>query len=70
LNKNEKNNFNFNKAENIGRIAIIRFRSDYDGLKFYCKKNYFSAPLNDGKKGKPKIILGQMLIDFIKKNQI
>ena len=70
LNKNEKNNFNFNKAENIGRIAIIRFRNDYDGLKFYCKKNYFSAPLNDGKKGKPKIILGQMLIDFIKKNQI
>ena len=68
LNKNE--NKNLNMIENIGRIALIRFKNDYDGLKFYSKKNYFSVPLNDGKKGKPKMILGQMLIDFIKKNQI
>ena len=70
LNKNENKNFNLNMIENIGRIALIRFKNDYDGLKFYSKKNYFSVPLNDGKKGKPKMILGQMLIDFIKKNQI
>jgi hypothetical protein len=66
LNKNEKNNLD---TENIGRIALIRFKNDYDGLKFYSK-NYFSVPLNDGKKGKPNMILGQILIDFIKKNQI
>ena len=70
LNKNENKNFNLNMIENIGRIALIRFKNDYDGLKFYSKKNYFSVPLNDGKKGKPKMILGQILIDFIKKNQI
>ena len=73
LNKKEKNEFNintFNNLENIGRIALIRFKNDFDGLKFYCNKNYFGISLIDGKKGKPNMILGDMLIDFIKKNQI
>ena len=70
LNKKEKNDFNFNNLENIGRIALIRFKNDFDGLKFYCNKNYFGISLIDGKKGKPNMILGDILIDFIKKNQI
>ena len=70
LNKKEKNNMNFNNVENFGRIALIKFRNDFDGLKLYCNRNYFSLPLIDGKKGKPNIILGQILIDYIKKNQI
>ena len=70
LNKKEKDNMNFNNVENFGRIALIKFRNDFDGLKLYCNRNYFSLPLIDGKKGKPNIILGQILIDFIKKNQI
>ena len=70
LNKKEKNNLNFNNVENFGRIALIKFRNDFDGLKLYCNRNYFSLPLIDGKKGKPNIILGQILIDYIKKNQI
>ena len=70
LNKKEKNNINFNNVENFGRIALIKFRNDFDGLKLYCNRNYFSLPLIDGKKGKPNIILGQILIDYIKKNQI
>ena len=69
LNKKE-NNMNFNNVENFGRIALIKFRNDFDGLKLYCNRNYFSLPLIDGKKGKPNIILGQILIDYIKKNQI
>ena len=70
LNKKEKNNMNFNNVENFGRIALIKFRNDFDGLKLYCNRNYFSLPLIEGKKGKPNIILGQILIDYIKKNQI
>jgi hypothetical protein len=70
LNKKEKDNMNFNNVENFGRIALIKFRNDFDGLKLYCNRNYFSLPLIDGKKGKPNIILGQILIDYIKKNQI
>ena len=70
LNKKENNNLNFNNVENFGRIALIKFRNDFDGLKLYCNRNYFSLPLIDGKKGKPNIILGQILIDYIKKNQI
>ena len=70
LNKKENNNMNFNNVENFGRIALIKFRNDFDGLKLYCNRNYFSLPLIDGKKGKPNIILGQILIDYIKKNQI
>ena len=70
LNKKEKKNFNLNNNENIGRIALIRFKNDFDGLKLYYNRNFFYLPLVDNKKGKPKMILGQILIDFIKKNQI
>ena len=69
LNKNG-NNLNMNINENIGRIALIRFKNDFDGLKLYYNRNFFYLPLIDNKKGKPKMILGQILIDFIKKNQI
>ena len=47
----------------------IRFKNDFDGLKLYYNRNFFYLPLIDNKKGKPKMILGQILIDFIKKNQ-
>ena len=67
--KKEKNDLNLNINENIGRIALIRFKNDFDGLKLYYNRNFFYLPLIDNKKGKPKMILGQILIDFIKKNQ-
>ena len=70
LSKKDKNNFNLNNNDNIGRIALIRFKNDFDGLKLYYNRNFFYLPLVDNKKGKPKMILGQILIDFIKKNQI
>ena len=69
LNKNG-NNLNLNINENIGRIALIRFKNDFDGLKLYYNRNFFYLPLIDSKKGKPKMIPGEILIDFIKKNQI
>ena len=69
LNKKEKNNFNLTNAENIGRVALIRFRNDFDGLKLYYNRNFFYLPLANNKKGKPKMIPGQILIDFIKNNQ-
>ena len=64
------NYLNLNNNDNIGRIALIRFKNDFDGLKLYYNRNFFYLPLVDNKKGKPKMILGQILIDFIKKNQI
>ena len=59
-----------NNANKIGRIALIRFKHDLDGLKLFCNKNFFYLPLIDNRRGRPNIILGQTLIEFIQKNQI
>ena len=58
-----------NKVENhkynlITFIPVVLFN------QFRQFGNFFYLPLVDSKKGKPKMILGQILIDFIKKNQI
>ena len=71
FNKKEKDkNIMVNNADKIGRIALIRFKHDLDGLKLFCNKNFFYLPLIDNRRGRPNMILGQTLIEFIQKNQI
>ena len=71
FNKKEKDkNIMVNNANKIGRIALIRFKHDLDGLKLFCNKNFFYLPLIDNRRGRPNMILGQTLIEFIQKNQI
>ena len=64
----DKNNI-FNNVNKIGKVALIRFKHDIDGLKIFLNKNFFYLPLIDNRKGRPNLILGQTLIDFIQKNQ-
>ena len=67
--KNKKNNIKWEDLNNIGRVALIRLKSDQEALKLYCNRNFFYLPLTEGKRGKPSMIMGQILLDFVKNNQ-
>ena len=64
-----KKNINFNNIQDCGRIALVKLKNDFEGLKLYNEKSYLYLPLNNGKKGKPVVIIGKLLLDFIKENQ-
>ena len=67
--KSKNKKINWDEVNNIGRIALIKFKSDQDALKLYCNRNFFYLPLIENKRGKPNMIIGQLLLDFIKNNQ-
>ena len=67
--KNKKDKINYNELNIIGRIALIKFKNIQDSLKLYCTRNYFYLPLVENKRGKPNMIMSQLLLDYIKKNQ-
>jgi hypothetical protein len=60
---------NWDDLNHIGRIALIKFKNDQDALKLYCNKNFFYLPLVESKRGKPNMIMGKLLLDYIKNNQ-
>ena len=64
-----KNNENVNGDNNVGRIALIRFKSEQDALKIYHNRNNFYLPLIEYKKGNPHFVVGKLLLDFIENNQ-
>lgn len=65
----DKKEINWNEVNNIGRVALIRFKSDQEALKLFCNRNFFNLSLVENKRGKPNMIVGQLLLDFIEKNQ-
>jgi hypothetical protein len=67
--KNNKEKINWDDLNHIGRIALIKFKNDQDALKLYCNKNFFYLPLVESKRGKPNMIMGKLLLDYIKNNQ-
>ena len=67
--KKRKNNIKWEDSNNIGRVALLRLKNDQDALKLYCNRNFFYLPLIQGKRGKPKMIMGQTLLDYVKNNQ-
>ena len=67
--KRRKDIKNFDKINNIGRIALIKFKNNQEALKLFCNKNYFYLPLVESKRGNPNIIMGQLLLDYVKNNQ-
>ena len=67
--KNNKEKMNWDDLNHIGRIALIKFKNDQDALKLYCNKNFFYLPLVESKRGKPNMIMGKLLLDYIKNNQ-
>ena len=56
----------------FNRVSDVHYKTSYClcKMKLYYNRNFFYLPLIDSKKGKPKMIPGEILIDFIKKNQI
>ena len=60
---------NVNGDNNVGRIALIRFKSEQDALKIYHNRNNFYLPLIEYKKGNPHFVVGKLLLDFIENNQ-
>ena len=67
--KNKKDNINWDNVNSIGRVALIKFKNDHEALKLYCNKNFFYLPLIESKRGKPNMIMGELLLDYIKNNQ-
>jgi hypothetical protein len=65
----DKEEINWNEVNNIGRVALIKLRSDQEALKLFCNINFFNLSLVENKRGKPNMIVGQLLLDFIEKNQ-
>ena len=67
--KSKNKKINWDNVNTIGRIALLKFKNGQEALKLYCNRNYFYLPLIDNKRGKPYMLMGQLLLDYIKNNQ-
>ena len=67
--KSKKNKINSNIVNNFGRIALIRLKNNQEALKLYINRNFLNLPLVENKRGKPSMIMGHTLLDYVKNNQ-
>ena len=67
--KSRKIKINSDEINNVGRIALIKFKNNQEALKLYVNKNFFYLPLVENKRGKPNMIMGHILLDYVKNNQ-
>jgi hypothetical protein len=67
--KSKKIIINSDEINNVGRIALIKFKNNQEALKLYVNKNFFYLPLVENKRGKPNMIMGHLLLDYVKNNQ-
>ncbi len=59
---------NYQRLNDIGRIALIKLRSEKDALRLYLEKIKLNIPLVHNKKGNPNIALTNYLRRFIEEN--
>jgi hypothetical protein len=65
------NNPNFDqymRIEDIGRIMLVKLRSERDALKLYSDKMKLNLPLVNNKRGNPRIALTNCIVRFIEQN--
>ena len=68
--KSKKDKINWDDVNNIGGIALIKFKNEQEALRLYCSRNFFYLPLVESKRGKPNMIMGKLLLDYVRNNQI
>ncbi len=59
------NFFSYDKFNQFGRIALLKFKTEKDALKVYLEKVRINLPLIQGKKGMPMCVAGQLLRNFM-----